>query len=166
MKLSRSLVASVAFGLTVVLIAAAFVFFVPDLKFRTSAWTNPVITQGEVNALGWVRANTTERTVFVCDIFGGEFVMGNTLRECTEGGDWAIVPNVVRRMSEMDNFYTISTSADANALAHKYNASYVWVPNRQVYMGFGWKDINRTKFDDTKYFTLVYNGTTKIYQVK
>ncbi len=128
-------------------------------------WMTPVVTREEYAATEWVKANTAEREIFVSDIFGGELIMGLSLREGTEGGDWAIVPNVVQRMADIDKFYKSNDPAEAHAIARKYNATYVWAPNRQVFAGYGWTEIGEGKFDPA-FFELVFENRTRIYRLK
>ncbi|MFH1200622.1 MAG: hypothetical protein V1708_06145 [Candidatus Micrarchaeota archaeon] len=80
-----------------------------NATYQAKSWMSPVVTKAESKALSWVVQNTRERDVFLTDIFGGEHIMGNTLREGTEGGDWAIVPDVVARMGKIDEFYSPRT---------------------------------------------------------
>lgn len=128
-------------------------------------WMNPIITREELKAIDWVKANTAPRTVFMSDIFGGEFLMAN-LREGTEGGDWAIIPNVVERMSDVqNNFYGASDSKKAWETAKKYDAEYVWAPNRQVFAGFSWVSIPEF-LDDEQYFEKVFDNGARVYKIK
>ena len=93
--------------------------------------------------------------------------MGGALREGTEGGDWAIIPNVVQRMVDVDEIFNTPNAERAWKLAKQYNASFVWAPNRQVFAGFGWKEIAREKFNNSTYFERVYTESgMEIYQVK
>ncbi|MFH1106280.1 MAG: hypothetical protein V1787_00125 [Candidatus Micrarchaeota archaeon] len=133
--------------------------------WQTGSWMNPVVTLEESKSVQWVLENTNERDVFVTDIFGGEHLMGNTLREGTEGGDWAIVPGVVDRMAKIDEFYKTKDADKAAEIAKKYKAKYVLMPNRQVFAGFGWLEPERGKMVPP-YFVRVYedNGF-EIYTV-
>ncbi|MFH1056669.1 MAG: hypothetical protein V1717_02635 [Candidatus Micrarchaeota archaeon] len=135
-------------------------------QYQAEPWMNPVITKNEVSALKWVEANTPERTVFASDIFGGEVLM-SILREGTEGGDWAIVPDVVQKMHDFQySFYGANESETAWNTAKKYNASYAWVPDRAVFAGFEWKSPNYSIFEDSEYFEKVFDNGHKIYRVK
>ena len=139
----------------------------PDFKTAVKAaepWMNPIITPEEYAAIDWVKANTRERTVFVSDIFGGELLMGLSLREGTEGGDWAIIPNVTQRMADMDRFYKSKDAEEARQIAKQYGAEYVWVPNRQVFAGYGWVPVEEEKFAP-EFFQLVFENRTRIYKV-
>ncbi|VVB71243.1 Uncharacterised protein [uncultured archaeon] len=136
-----------------------------DSRERGKAWVEPVISREEYAALDWIRNNTVEKTVFASDIFGGELIMGNTLRLTLEGGDWAIIPNVIQRMNDANTLYTTTNPQAAWEIARKYNCSYDWLPNREILMGFGWKQPEDTVFKNTKYFTLVFENKTKIYKV-
>ena len=129
-------------------------------------WVQPVITQEEVAALAWVKANTVERELFVTDIFGGELLMGGALREGTEGGDWAIVPDVAQHMADIDRFYDTNSSQEAYAVAKKYGAKWAWVPNRQLFAGYGWKYAKMEKFGDARFFELAFDNQTKVFRVK
>ncbi len=124
--------------------------------WQAGSWMSPVVTKEESKSLKWVLANTEERDVFVTDIFGGEHLMGNTLREGTEGGDWAIVPDVVNRMGRIDEFYKTKDAKRAHEIAKQYGAKYVLVPNRQVFAGFGWFEPEKGKMQEP-YFTLLYD---------
>ncbi len=129
-------------------------------------WMDPVITPEEKAAMEWIRSNTADRAVFVTDIFGGEFVMGSTLREGTLGGDWAIVPNVVGRMSDVQyRFYESNSSKEAWETAVKLNATYATVPNRNIFAGYAWKLPNKDIFNDGRYFELVFDNGYRIYKV-
>ncbi len=133
---------------------------------QAKPWMNPVVSKNEVAALGWVKANTAERTIFASDIFGGELLM-SVLREGTEGGDWAIVPNVVQRMHDMQyDFYEAKSSKQAWEIAVKYNAEYAWVPDRALFPGFAWKGVNYAIFEDAQYFEKVFDNGHRIYKVK
>ncbi len=133
---------------------------------QAKPWMNPVISKNEVAALDWVKANTKERTVFASDIFGGELLM-SVLREGTEGGDWAIVPNVVQRMHDIQyNFYEAKSGKQAWETALKYNAEYVWVPDRALFPGFAWKGADYNVFSNTQYFEKVFDNGHRIYKVK
>ena len=139
---------------------------VRDAEGQARPWMSTVILPKEAEALGWVVNNTPERTVFATDIFGGEMIMGHTLREGTVGGDWAIIPNVIARMSDVQyKIYGASGSAQAHEYAVKYGAKYVWVAKRMVFAGYEWKwpaDV----FGDTAYFRRVFdNEGVSIYEV-
>ncbi len=136
-----------------------------DTRERGKAWVDPIISREEYYALNWITNNTQEKTTFATDIFGGELIMGNTLRLTLEGGDWAIIPNILQRMSDANTLFTTDNSKTAWELAVKYNASYIWLPNRQIFMGYGWKQVDDGVFNDKKYFTLVFENKTKIYKV-
>ncbi|HEV8290139.1 MAG TPA: hypothetical protein VGQ00_04280 [Candidatus Norongarragalinales archaeon] len=136
-------------------------------KRQAEPWLNPVATPREIAALEWVKRNTALRTVFASDIFGGEIIMGLSQREGTEGGDWAIVPNVVQRMSDAHKLYETQSAQEAYAIAKAYNASYVWVPDRSIFAGFSWILPQREKFRDANYFELAYqDGGVEIWKVK
>ena len=134
---------------------------------QAKPWMNPVITKEEKKAGEWILKNTNGRETFVSDIFGGEFIMGTTLREATEGGDWAVVPDVVKKMGEIDEFYKTKDAKRANEIAKKYGAGYAIIPNRQVFAGFGWMFPEKEKMNRTEFFQKVYedNGF-EIYRVK
>ena len=139
-----------------------------ETQTQALPWMNTIVTLEEAQGLEWVKANTPERTVFVTDIFSGEFLMGRTLREGVEGGDWAIIPNVVERMSDVQyRFYESNSSAEAHATAKKYGAEYAWVPTRQIFAGYAWKFANRQVFEDERFFEEAFkNKGVTIYRVK
>jgi hypothetical protein len=161
---------SLSVALAVVLLVAAAYFSYLDLQKaieRSKPWMEPVVTQAEFKALDWVRANTKEREVFAADIFGSEIIFGQTLREGTEGGDWAIIPNVVQRMSDVDRLFKTTDAKEASELSKKYNASYVWLPSRQIFAGYGWFSAERSKFENETFFERVYSQENiEIYRVK
>lgn len=158
------------FLLAAAVLAAIAFFAYGDLQEATnqaSPWMNPVVTRAEFNALEWVKKNTGERTTFVTDIFGGELLMGETLREGTIGGDWAIVPNVVQRMYDIQyKFYESKDSAEAHSTAIKYNASFIWAPDRQVFAGYQWVYPNKQVLGDARFFEKVFDDGVEIYRVK
>ncbi|VVB66903.1 Uncharacterised protein [Candidatus Norongarragalina meridionalis] len=129
-------------------------------------WVRPIILKGEIDALSWVRENTPERTVFVTDIVAGEMIMGYTLREGVLGGDWAVIPNVLKRMSDVQ--YGIYNSSDADAacaMAKEYGAKYVWVPERDIFAGYEW-NWHSDVFNDARRFRRVFgNDDVTIYEV-
>jgi len=158
-----------ASAFSLVVLAAIAYFSFSDLNSavdKARPWMNPVVTREEVAAVEWVEENTAERSVFVTDIFGGELLMGRALREGTEGGDWAIIPNVVEKMADIDRLYDSNDSGEAWRLAKKYGADWVWVPNRQLFAGFAWKYASEEKFYDPRFFELVFENRTKIFRVK
>jgi len=131
-----------------------------------SSWVNPIVSSEEVRALPWVRANTAHRERFMACIFEGEFLMGHTLRESMEGGDWAIVPDVVRQMGDVNDFFTTNESFKAWQIASKYNATHAWVPLRDQFCGFSWERASMKKFSDTRYFEEAFsNEKVKIYRI-
>jgi len=153
--------------LGVLLVFAAWLAFADFESARSQAqpWMAPVVTPNERDALEWVIANTPERAVFVTDIFGGEFLMGNTRREGTVGGDWAVIPNVVERMHDIQYaFYQAKTPEEAHATALKYGAEYVWAPDRKVFAGYEWVELNRSLFVPP-YFSLEFDNGAAIYRV-
>ncbi|MFH1780209.1 MAG: hypothetical protein ABH803_03655 [Candidatus Micrarchaeota archaeon] len=128
-------------------------------------WMNPILTQEEIKAIEWVKQNTPERTVFMSDIFGGELLMAN-LREGVEGGDWAIIPNVIERMDDVQhNFYEAETVETAWNTAKKYGAEFVWAPNRQVFAGYAWVNIP-SFLEESEYFEKVFDNGARVYKVK
>ncbi len=130
-----------------------------------SAWMNPIVTPEEVAAIDWVRANTPPRAVFASGIFEGELLMGRALREGTVGGDWAIVPNVIERMNDVQyKIFNASSAKQAWEYSKKYNATYVWVANRQTFAGYAWA-YPAPVFDDPQYFENVYDKGVRIYKV-
>ncbi len=135
---------------------------------KTSAqpWLNPVVTPDEVAATEWIKQNTAPRAVFGSGIFEGELIMGKTRREGTLGGDWAIIPDVIARMNDIQyKLFGAKDSKEAWDTARKYDASYVWVPNRPMFAGYEWKHAADV-FDDAAYFEKVYDKGVRIYRVK
>ena len=153
-----------------VIVAMAFLYFrgVGASMKTMESWMSTQVTPEEINAMEtWVMQNTNERTIFYTDIFGGEMMMGKTLREGVEGGDWAVIPNVVDRMGDADKFFKSTDSKEAHDLAKKYSAEYVWLPNRQLFCGYGWFEAEKEKFNDQKYFEKVYDEKgVMVYKVK
>ena len=151
-------------------IAIILMFAIVDFQQVNSAtqpWVSTVITPSEMDALHWVFENTQKKDTFVTCIFEGEFLMGMTLREATEGGDWAIIPNVTTRMSEINEFFKTNESGRAHYIAKKYNAKYVWVPlGRQTFCGYGWFYPNISKFDQFHFNERFRNSGVIIYEVK
>jgi len=137
-----------------------------DADTQARPWMSTIILPNEVAALDWVVKNTQERTVFATDIFGGEMMMGHALREGTVGGDWAIIPNVVQRMNDVQyKIYGASDSAQAHEYAKKYGAKYVWVPKRMIFAGYEWK-LPAAVFDDASLFKRVFdNEGVSVYEV-
>lgn len=160
---------SVRTGLAWVLLlamAVAATTAVQKAKKDAEPWLNPVVTQDEVAATEWIKSNTAPRTVFATGIFEGELVMGKTRREGTLGGDWAIVPDVIDRMSDVQyRIFGANSSTQAWQTAVKYGAAYVWVPNRQMFAGYEWK-YPADVFDNATYFQKVYDKGVRIYRVK
>ncbi|MFH0922841.1 MAG: hypothetical protein V1811_02165 [Candidatus Micrarchaeota archaeon] len=135
-------------------------------QWQAKAWMDPVVTQNEAHAANWAEKTFEPRTVFVSDIFGGELLMSRGL-EGTEGGDWAIVPNVVGRMYDIQyKLYGANSSQQAHEFAKQYNAQYVWAPDRSIFAGYEWKAVNNTLFENQEFFETVYDDGTKIYRVK
>lgn len=134
---------------------------------QASAWVNPIITEEELNATKWVLSNSAEREVFATCIFGGELLMGRTLREGWLGGDWAIIPNVVKQMGDADEFFKTKDAKKAYELALEYNVTKVWVPNRQVFCGFSWMNVEKEKFSNSTYFEKLFDQKgVQVYGVK
>ena len=139
---------------------------IQSAKKTAEPWLNPVVTPDEVAATEWIKQNTAPRTVFASGIFEGELIMGKTRREGTLGGDWAIVPNVIERMSDVQyKLFGAKDSKEAWTTARKYHASYVWVPNRSMFAGYAW-NYPADVFDDATYFEKVYDKGVRIYKVK
>ncbi|HLC38383.1 MAG TPA: hypothetical protein VJI71_02935 [Candidatus Norongarragalinales archaeon] len=164
---TRQALFSLAPALLIIAVTAYFAFADFNKAVDTAdSWMKPVISKNEVAALKWVVENTPERTVFATDIFGGELLM-SVLREGTEGGDWAIVPNVVKRMHDAQyGVYGANSSETAWNTAREYNASYVWVPDRTIFAGFEWKYPDSRIFEDEKYFEKVFDNGHEVYRVK
>ncbi len=158
------------YALSLVIAGGLGYYYTEDLNratWQADAWMNPVITPEEEKAMDWVRDNTVERETFVTDIFGGEYLMGETLREGTEGGDWAVIPNVVTRMSDVNEFFKTPEPQKAYEIAKRYNANFVLIPNRQIFAGFEWLHPDRTKLQNPQYFERVYqDGEFEIYKLK
>lgn len=82
------------------------------------------------------------------------------------GGDWANAPNPRQIMSDTEMIYTTDDPKQAYDLAKKYNCSYVWLPDRKTFSGYYWLYGDHEKFNDTRYFRMVYdNPNVSIYQV-
>jgi len=161
------------FYATVLFTLAILAFFaygdVKETQFQASPWMDTVVTREEFTALEWIRVNTLERAVFVTDIFGGELIMGETLREGVEGGDWAVVPGVVKRMHDVQyEFYGSTNAKQAWNTARKYGAEYAWIPNRRIFAGYEWKTPleNNKEFENSTFFEKVFDNGVKIYKVK
>jgi len=177
----RVALAVLVYGVALISSLGIAYFYNEDMnkgKWQADAWMNPVITQEEEKSMEWVRANTPERETFVTDIFGGEHLMGESLREGTEGGDWAIIPNVVARMGDVNEFYKTSDSQKAYEIARRYNANYVMIPNREVFAGFEWLFppwttregvplYDTQKLKNEQFFELAYkDGNFEYYKLK
>jgi uncharacterized membrane protein len=141
-------------------------YFYPEVKANADPWYGRVVTQGEMDATGWINAFTDRSDKFVADIFGAELIMGMTTRVSTVGGDWANAPDAVKVMGDTNRIYTTSDPATASQLAREYNCSYVFLPNRNTFSGYDWVYGDHQKFEDTQYFRLAYeNPDVKIYEV-
>jgi len=146
-------------------VAVAAATQVQKAKNDANPWLNPVVTPAEVAATEWVKANTAPRAVFATGIFEGELIMGKTRREGTLGGDWAIIPDVIERMSDVQyRLFGANSSQQAWQTARKYDASFVWVPERQMFAGYEWK-VPAAVFDNSTYFEKVYDKGVRIYRV-
>ena len=134
----------------------------PEILIELNGTLNDlVVTQGELNATGWIRTNTSDSDKFVADIFGAELIMGMTTRMSTEGGDWANAPDPVKMMGDTNEFYTTTDPNRAHNLAKALNATYAFVPEHRR-LNTGWwvkpDEVGRDKFNDTRYFERVYNN--------
>ncbi|HMK46537.1 MAG TPA: hypothetical protein VK436_07910 [Methanocella sp.] len=142
----------------------------PEVKVQADNMLNDhVVTQGELNATGWILDHTNESDKFVADIFGAELIMGMTTRFTSEGGDWANAPNPIKMMNETNEIFKTTDPARANALAKALNSTYVWVPQDRR-LNTGWwvnaSEVRKEKFNNTLYFRQVFgNGDVSIYQV-
>lgn len=152
--------------LVIILILGA-TYGINSMQKQTDPWLDPVITKGELDSTKWINENTKSTDKFQADIFGGELIMGMTTRTAVVGGDWANAPDPISNMKDSQKIYVTTSATEANALCKKYNLTYVFVPlNRNVYCGFGWIDINKTKFNDDNNFQLAYsNDDVKIFKV-
>ncbi|MBI5635531.1 hypothetical protein HY993_01040 [Candidatus Micrarchaeota archaeon] len=168
LKLSGLALGRAVFFILAALLVSYYAYFnYADSINQASAWVNPIVTKEELEATKWVLNNSVEREVFATCIFGGELLMGRTLREGWLGGDWAIIPNVVKQMSDADEFFKTKDAKKAHELALAYNLSKVWAPNRQVFCGFSWLNIEREKFSNSTYFDKLYDsGGVQVYGVK
>jgi hypothetical protein len=130
-------------------------------------WLDPVVTKGELESTTWIKTNTQTTDHFQADIFGGELIMGMTTRVPIVGGDWANAPDPIANMKDSQQIYQTNSAEEAHALCKQYNLSYVFVPlSRQVFCGFGWIQVDATKFDNGDYFKLQYsNEDVRIYKV-
>jgi hypothetical protein len=166
----RGFVLIIVVGISILILGGTAYYYNEDInkaKWQADAWMSPVITPEEEKSMQWIAQNTKGRETFVTDIFGGEHLMGETLREGTEGGDWAIVPEVVTRMSEVNDFFKTADASHASGIAKKYNANYVLIPNRQIFAGYEWLTPEKTKLQNTQFFERVYkDGELEIYKVK
>ncbi len=154
--------------LVIIFLIVVIFFSYSDFNKTTSKgkhWMDPVVSKEEIAAINWVKNNTAERTTFAACIFGGELIMGLSLREGTEGGDWSIVKNPVERMSEINEMFAKATSERAYEIARKYGAKYVWLPNRSIFCGYKWFYPSRQKFENKKYFKKVFDNGVAIYEV-
>lgn len=138
----------------------------PEVGVNAGAYYNRVVTPGEMEATVWVNMNLNKTDKFVADIFGAELIMGMTTRVSTVGGDWANAPDPGQTMSDTELIYTTSDPKQASDLAKEYNCSYVWLPDRNTFSGYTWLYGDYGKFDDTRYFHMVYNNSdVNIYKV-
>jgi len=134
---------------------------------QADPWLAQCVTKGEVEATIWINENTSPDDRFVADIFGGELIMGMTTRVPIVGGDWANAPNATQNMADAEKIYLTKSPGEASSLCKKHNCTYVFVPlQRQIHAGYGWKEVEVTKFSDTNYFELAYeNQDVRIYRV-
>lgn len=154
----------------ILIIAILFILVIAGMvqvKKQVDPWLTPVITEGELEVTIWINENTSPDDRFVADIFGGELIMGMTTRIPIVGGDWANAPNAAQNMLDAQTIYTTMSSKEAYDLCKEHNCTYVFVPlSRQIHAGYGWKDVEVTKFSDTNYFELAYeNRDVRIYRV-
>ncbi len=154
----------------VLIVAILFVLVIAGMvqvKKQIDPWLTPVITEGELEATMWIKENTSLEDRFVADIFGGELIMGMTTRIPIVGGDWANAPNAAQNMLDVERIYLTMSPGEASNLSKKHNCTYVFAPlQRQIHAGYGWKEVEVTKFSDTNYFELAYeNQDVRIYRV-
>lgn len=130
----------------------------PEVKANADPWYDRVVKQGEFQATGWINENTNKSDKFVADIFGAELIMGMTTRVSTVGGDWANAPNPVKLMGDTNTIYISNDAKTAHDMAIGNNASYIFLPNRYTFSGYGWELPDYEKFTDTEYFQVVYEN--------
>ena len=141
---------------------------------ETDPWLYPVITDGEVEAVQWIRENTKPDAKFLTGIFGGEYIMGMTTRIPLIGGDWGNAPDPIKKMEAVDKFFKTNDAEEAYNLAKGYGVDYISVPSRADHTGFGWVYPSASKFSDQRYFELVYDNSgvpgienpVRIYKLK
>lgn len=155
-------------AIVAVLLSAVFLAGINQVVEETDPWLDPVVTEGELEATRWIRGNTEEDARFVAGIFGGELIMGMTTRIPLVGGDWANAPDPVEKMLAVDRIYRTNSAVEAYELAAEHGADYVYVPlKRSVHSGLGWIYPEVEKFDDARYFILVYeNSEVRIYRLR
>jgi hypothetical protein len=141
-------------------------YSLPEVKANADPWYDRVVKPGELQSASWINDNTSQSDKFVADIFGAETIMGMTTRVSTTGGDWANAPDPIRMMSDTNQIYITDNATTAYDLAIAENATYVFAPNRYTFSGYGWEAVQMDKFNDTRYFQLMYqNPDVSIYKV-
>ncbi|MDI6888176.1 MAG: hypothetical protein QMC78_00565 [Methanocellales archaeon] len=152
------------------IIAILFVLVIASMvqvKKQADPWLVPLVAKGEVEATMWIKENTSLEDRFAADIFGGELIMGMTTRIPLVGGDWANAPNAAQNMADAERIYLTTSPGKASSLCKEHNCTYVFVPlQRQIHAGYGWKNVETTKFSDANHFELAYeNQDVQIYRV-
>ncbi|HEY3421733.1 MAG TPA: hypothetical protein VGK13_01145 [Methanocellaceae archaeon] len=141
-------------------------YSLPEVKANADPWYDRVIKADEMQSTGWILDHTNKSDRFVADIFGAEMIMGMTTRVSTTGGDWANAPDPVKMMGDTNQIYTTDNATTAHDVAREENATYVYVPDRYTFSGYGWEAVQTDKFNDTRYFQLMYqNPDVSIYKV-
>ncbi|HII39339.1 TPA: hypothetical protein HA318_05045 [Candidatus Micrarchaeota archaeon] len=152
-----------------VLVAAFFAWGDMRNSIReATSWTGTVVTQGEISAIYWVSNHTRMYEPVVYDIFGGETMMALTLRTPPVGGDWAVSPHATQNMGNATAFYETDSAQEAAAIMKQFGAKYAIVPKtRDVHAGWKWLRAFSQKFDETLFFTKVFeNADALVVAVK
>ncbi|MFQ5405754.1 MAG: hypothetical protein ACE5DI_01200 [Candidatus Micrarchaeia archaeon] len=137
------------------------------MKGLLEPWYGAVLTKEETQAAIWADKNIPRKELFAADLFACETLTAVSQKTCTIGGAWELADNPNQRFSENEKAFTTNSTFEAYQILKKYNVKYVFYSPRNAFYAYGWKYPQTEKFNDNKYFDVIYDkDEVKILKVK
>lgn len=147
-------------------LAGAAYLTLPPAVEALRPWYGAVIAPEEVEAALWLNENIARETLISGDLFACEMLVSVSALRCTIGGAWELEDNAGKRYSDNEKIYLSKEAREAAAILKQYGVKYVFTHSRTSYYAYGWKAPENEKFEDERFFKIVYsNKSSRIFAV-
>lgn len=149
--------------LNIILVAIVFLVVVtsviPSFMYANNSVKN-ALSEKDIKALGWLKANTPEDAVILTNINEGHLITYFSQRKNVADSNFLLISNINQRINDMRIIYTTPYKIDAVRLLNKYGIDYIYLsPSTKDFYS-----VEQLIYATEDCFRPVYNESILIYK--